>query len=188
MKTFTSLRWSPDGTTLAFSSDMDVSGATYDGVKMLKQYLQMARSVSGGGAADMQARAPIDRDHHRSQLLAALHEEGITARENLGISKFRIDIAVSAPDSESPFLAILLDGPAWADRSTTYDRDLLPSAVLRGIGWRRLGRVWLPSHIHETTNFVTTVNNELERNSEASALRQALAERGYEVRQDSDFQ
>ena len=29
MKTFTSLRWSPDGTTLAFSSDMDVSGAFY---------------------------------------------------------------------------------------------------------------------------------------------------------------
>jgi len=29
LKTFTSLRWSPDGTTLAFSSDLDVSGAFY---------------------------------------------------------------------------------------------------------------------------------------------------------------
>ena len=32
---------------------------------------------------------------------------------------------------------------------------------------------------------MTTVNNELERDSEASALQHALAERGYEVRQDS---
>ena len=163
--------------------DMNVSGAKWEGVKMLQQYLQMARSVSRGGTADMQTRAPADRDHYRSQLLAALHEQGITARENLGISKFRIDISVSTPDSESPFLAIMLDGPAWADRSTTYDRDLLPSAVLRGVGWRRLGRVWLPSHIYEPASFVTTVKNELERDSEASALQQALAERGYEVRQ-----
>ena len=29
MKTFTSLAWSPDGSTLAFSSDLDPSGAFY---------------------------------------------------------------------------------------------------------------------------------------------------------------
>lgn len=43
-------------------------------------------------------------------------------------------------------LAILLDGPEWAERRTTNDRDGLPTAVLQHImGWPMVMRIWLPS-------------------------------------------
>jgi hypothetical protein len=43
-------------------------------------------------------------------------------------------------------MAVLLDGPAWADRGTVGDRDGLPLDVLAGmLRWPAVERVWLPS-------------------------------------------
>jgi hypothetical protein len=72
---------------------------------------------------------------------------GLVVRTDVGLSDFRIDLTVAraaAPDS--PVLAVLLDGPAWARRRTVGDRDGLPVEVLtRLLSWPAVERVWLPA-------------------------------------------
>jgi hypothetical protein len=56
-------------------------------------------------------------------------------------------LSVSRPvDPETPVMAVLLDGPAWAKRGTVGDRDGLPVEVLgEMLRWPVVERVWLPS-------------------------------------------
>ena len=82
---------------------------------------------------------------HREAVAQALRDRGLRVRENVGLSKFRIDIAVGPSGSDEWTTAILLDGPGWAARTTSNDRDVLPPAVLRMMGWPSVKRIWLPA-------------------------------------------
>lgn len=166
-------------------NDLDLSNSQSVGLEMLKNFLLMARNASEGQRGSLRTRDAQERDHHRRAILEALRDAGITVGEELGLSKFRIDLAVSSGPSSGQFLAILLDGPQWASRSTAYDRDVLPESVLRGIGWRRIGRVWLPAHVHEPHHVVTAVLAELERERQLGEFRVALGASGFEVRADT---
>jgi hypothetical protein len=68
-------------------------------------------------------------------------------RTDVGLSDFKVDLAVArSSDPESPLMAVLLDGPAWARRGTVGDRDGLPREVLGDmLRWPVVERVWLPS-------------------------------------------
>jgi hypothetical protein len=65
----------------------------------------------------------------------------------VGLSGFKVDIALTVPEARDRWLVgVLLDGQQWADRPTAIDRDSLPVAVLcNKMGWKRVARVWLPS-------------------------------------------
>jgi hypothetical protein len=165
--------------------DLDLSNSQSIGLELLKNFLLMARDASEGHQGALRTRRAEERDHHRRAILNALREAGVTVTEELGLSKFRIDLAVSSGVEAGQFLAILLDGPQWASRATAYDRDVLPEAVLRGIGWRRIGRVWLPAHLIEPSHVVTSVLAELERERRLVELSAALAADGFEVRVDT---
>ena len=59
-----------------------------------------------------------------------MRAEGLTVTENLGLSTFRIDLAVRVPDIvDTPVLAVLLDGTRWRSRATVGDRDALPDRM-----------------------------------------------------------
>jgi hypothetical protein len=83
------------------------------------------------------------------------------------LSDFRIDLAVAAPGcGDVPTLAVLLDGPAWATRLTTADRDGAPVSVLGTImGWPDVARVWLPAWLSDPEAVV----RDLVRRAHASA-------------------
>ena len=56
---------------------------------------------------------------------------GLVVRTDVGLSDFKVDLAVaSSDDPDTPVMAVLLDGPAWARRRTVADRDGLPVEVL----------------------------------------------------------
>ncbi|WKK72623.1 DUF3320 domain-containing protein [Rathayibacter oskolensis] len=114
------------------------------GVKHLKAYLQIAQSGFGeaNGALD---RAPYP-DAHRDELAASLLASGLIARADVGLSEFRVDIALSTAEApDRPLVAVLLDGPSWRRRRTVSDRDGLPGSVLKNaMGWPAVERVWLP--------------------------------------------
>ena len=136
--------------------EMRLSENPAKGLELLKQYLSIARDGSQPGSngdsatsGDLSAREPTAPDHHRADVAAALRARGLRVRENVGLSKFRIDMAVGATDGTDWDVAVLLDGPGWAARSTVYDRDALPPNVLTIMGWPRVVRVWLPSWIQE---------------------------------------
>ncbi|WP_433784429.1 DUF4011 domain-containing protein [Actinomycetospora sp. CA-101289] len=126
-------------------SDLRAENSTSIGLKHLRAYLELA--AGGLSSSGDTARKPSARDRHRDDVASALRERGLVVQTDVGLSEFRLDLAVAPPSSpETPTLAILLDGPDWAARRTVGDRDGLPAEVLtRVLGWPDVARVWLPT-------------------------------------------
>lgn len=125
-------------------SDLRAEETSSLGVKHLRAYLDLAAegpSVLGGHATH---GSVVDR--HRDEIADALRARGLQVRTDLGLSTFKVDLAIlDSRDQQTPAVAVLLDGPGWASRRTTGDRDGLPTSVLEGLmNWPRVERVWLP--------------------------------------------
>jgi hypothetical protein len=95
-------------------------------------------------------------DRHRESIAAALRDRDLVVRTDVGLSEFRVDLSISRPvDPETPVMAVLLDGPAWARRGTVGDRDGLPFEVLcEMLGWPVVERVWLPTWLADSASVV----------------------------------
>ncbi|HEV7727474.1 MAG TPA: DUF4011 domain-containing protein [Modestobacter sp.] len=115
------------------------------GIKHLRAYLDLA--ALGTDALPRDSRFASIPDRHREEVAAALRSRGLVVRTDVGLSEFKVDLAVALPSSpDAPVMAVLLDGPAWARRRTVGDRDGLPVEVLSGmLRWPAVERVWLPS-------------------------------------------
>jgi hypothetical protein len=124
--------------------EIDTSRAKALGLLHLREFLAGAkRGFEGGGDA---AHGSALADRHRMDVRRSLEERGLKVGEDVGLSPFRIDLAVTRPDDPQWRVAVLLDGARWRDRATVGDRDGLPVQVLqRLMGWMHVVRIWLPS-------------------------------------------
>ncbi len=86
-------------------------------------------------------------DRHRASVAAELRNAGLTVIEEVGLSDFKVDLAIADPkDPKKAILGILLDGHRWSQRKTVTDRDALPISMLTNrMGWARVERIWLPN-------------------------------------------
>lgn len=66
------------------------------GLQLLRTYLMDARD-GNARSGDLIGRAPTAPDLHRSEIADALRERGLKVRENVGLSDFRIHLAVGRP-------------------------------------------------------------------------------------------
>lgn len=130
-------------------SDLRAEQTSSVGIKHLRSYLQLAADGIDENADEVPRAEFVDR--HREEIAAALRGRGHTVQTDIGLSDFRIDIAVSAVDDPGqPVLAVLLDGPTWRERRTVADRDALPTDVLKGLmNWPGVDRVWLPEWLQK---------------------------------------
>jgi hypothetical protein len=121
------------------------------GIKHLRAYLDMAEQGTDVLPRDSRSSSVVDR--HRESIAAALRARGLVVRTDVGLSEFRVDLSISRPvDPETPVMAVLLDGPAWARRRTVSDRDGLPVEVLGELlRWPAVERVWLPSWLADSS-------------------------------------
>ncbi|MFM1873302.1 MAG: hypothetical protein RL398_2724, partial [Planctomycetota bacterium] len=120
------------------------------GVHHMRAYLEMAkRGADRGQVSRLRIAEAVDL--HRDQIAAALRQLGWTVDVGVGLSSFKVDLAIAHPDhGERRVAAILLDGPGYAKRRTVQDRDGLPAAVLRQMmKWPTVLRVWLPEWVLE---------------------------------------
>lgn len=128
--------------------DLRAEETTQIGTKHLKAYLEMAArgvdTITEGG----RRQAVIDR--HRDDIAEALRDEGFVVATDVGLSDFRVDLAISDPEKpDQPLVAVLLDGIGWARRKTVADRDGLPVEVLGNLmHWPAVERVWMPEWLH----------------------------------------
>jgi hypothetical protein len=115
------------------------------GIKHLRAYLDLAAQGTDVLPSDLRTAPVVDR--HREEIAEALRARGLSVRTDVGLSDFKVDLAVAPADSpDEPVMAVLLDGPSWARRRTVADRDGLPVEVLAGmLRWPVVERVWLPS-------------------------------------------
>lgn len=121
------------------SSDVRPSDTSSRGVHLLKKYLAYVESA-GQAAAEMTDREPdSDFEIHVADRLEA---RGFTIRHQVGVSGYRIDLAVADPARPEHFLAgIECDGAQYHSSRSARDRDRLRQEVLEGLGWTIL-RVW----------------------------------------------
>jgi hypothetical protein len=128
------------------------------GIKHLRAYLDLAALgtdvLPRSFGHDARSTSVVDR--HREQIATALRSRGLVVRTDVGLSEFRIDLSVArASDPDTPVMAVLLDGPAWARRATVGDRDGLPIEVLAGMQrWPVVERVWLPAWLADPSSVV----------------------------------
>lgn len=133
--------------------ELDLAGSRSLGLAHLKDYLAMAKA----GVENTPLRRPAARDRHLEDVAAALGAAGLLVRPRVGLSDFTVDLAVRASE-DAPWVAVLLDGPSWAERSSVGDRDGLPSTVLTGsMGWRAVERVWLPAWLRDPSETVARI-------------------------------
>ncbi|HLR96447.1 MAG TPA: DUF4011 domain-containing protein [Jiangellaceae bacterium] len=153
------------------------------GLQHLRSYLELARH----GTRSLRTTSGEDAvsDRHRDDIAHALVERGFAVEKALGLSGFRIDLAIADPDdAERLLVAVLLDNKPWAQRGTEYDRDVLPRAVLTGsAGWPGVHRVWLPDWIHRRDQVLERLEAAVE---EAKASQEAKATQQVPVSQDAD--
>jgi hypothetical protein len=82
-----------------------------------------------------------------AQVAERLEARGVKVEVGLGLSNFKIDMALSLPEFGDKWLvAVLFDGEEWSERPLAIDRDAVPIIVLENVmSWRRVARVWMPS-------------------------------------------
>lgn len=135
--------------------------ATNEGVKNLKAYLEWAYGEPGKVEGEF-GTGPYKKeikDAHRDDIAKALEENGFEVSRDLGLSDFRVDLSIRSKNIEgSPEIAILLDGPPWRARSTTFDRDVLPVDILKNLmGWPHVIRIWTPEWLRDKESVVARV-------------------------------
>jgi hypothetical protein len=166
-------------------SHVSTENSTFKGVPYTVEFLKECRDAARTNGVALKARDASATDHHRRKLLEMLRAVGLNVRENVGLSKFRIDLCITSGNSSDQFLAVLLDGEEWTKRTTPFDRDLLPHSVLRLIGWRRIGRIWLKAFVDDPNHVVRIIQNEVKREKDRQRLVEELKQKGFEVRSDS---
>lgn len=123
----------------------EMGNANSLGMVHLREYLNSARARSAERAeAHQLEQAHLPQVQH---IADALRERGLIVTLNRGMSKFKIDMAITTPEMEGRWLvAALFDSEEWSERPLVIDRDALPETILTKImRWQRVVRVWMPS-------------------------------------------
>lgn len=142
--------------------DLRVESTASLGIAHLRSYLEFAaRGPQAVGA--VAARTPKATDRHRDSVAEAVRELGWPVRTDVGLSEFRVDLAIASKEDPSrDICALLLDGPGWASRATVGDRDGLPVDVLNGmLKWPHVARIWLPAWLQDRQIVLDTLDEDL---------------------------
>jgi transcription elongation GreA/GreB family factor/very-short-patch-repair endonuclease len=136
---FTRARKSVSVITSLRPEDILIDGSTPDGTKALRNYLEYARSgtlQTSPVATDL----PPDSDFETS-VIEVLRGMNYEVTPQLGVSGFRIDIAVKHPQHAGVYLAAIeCDGAQYHSAQSARDRDRIRQEILESQGWK--GRIW----------------------------------------------
>lgn len=121
--------------------EMKIRPTSSAGVRFLRDYLRFAETGHlDSSAQGQQALLPLSPI--AETLTQRLLEAGHTVHNQLGASRYRLELAVVDPrDPRHYVLGIESDGPMYQLAQTARDRDRLRSQVLQHGGWE-LSRIW----------------------------------------------
>lgn len=166
--------------------DIDLTRTTSNGAKLLKDYMLIARD----GLASLRPERTLSeqRESKRQSMDAqtgdsAFEDEvyqalttlipspspkgegsgSLTLHRRVGVSGYRIDLAVVDPDQPGRYLlGIECDGATYQSAQTARDRDRLRQQVLEGLGWKLLriwSRDWIADRAREIDRVVAMIRS-----------------------------
>jgi len=142
--------------------DIVVDGSTPEGTKALQRYLKYIQT--GSLQFDSPTGLEPESDFERS-VIALLTRRGFEVTPQLGVSGYRIDIAVKDPKRNGSYLAAIeCDGASYHSARSVRDRDRIRQEILESLGWRgRIWRIWSTDWFRdprkETENLLNFLDN-----------------------------
>jgi very-short-patch-repair endonuclease len=113
-----------------------------EGPRLLRRYLEYVvdplRAFESEATIDdtAETESPFEEAVER-----ALVGKGYKVARQVGVSWYRIDLAILSEDGNIPELGIECDGAQYHSSPAARDRDWLRQQVLEGLGWN-IHRVW----------------------------------------------
>ena len=124
------------------SENIDLSRTNALGVRDLKLFLRFSEIGRAALAEETTQslggfESPLEEMNSQ-----ALTRKGWIVHTQIGVSSFRVDLAIVHPDLPGTYLAgVECDGATYHRSATARDRDKLREQVLRSLGWE-IVRVW----------------------------------------------
>lgn len=125
------------------ASDFNQTKSTNRGVLMLKNYLAFAEV-----SKNLTYQGQGTNDEVINSLQTYLNELGYKTITNLGLSDYKIDLAVLDKANQKFKLAILTDGINYQNLQTFKDRNHLIDEVLKMRGWK-IYHVWSLAYLRQ---------------------------------------
>lgn len=152
--------------------DIDPSRVSRDGPRVLKRFLDYART----GVMDVPAPTGLEADSpFEADVATVIESFGFLADTQVGSAGFRIDIGVRHPDRPGQYLlAVECDGAAYHSALWARERDRLRQDILENLGWR-FHRIWSTDWFHHR-------QREIERLRQALSDARGMIETGIRVR------
>ncbi|MFG1331116.1 DUF3320 domain-containing protein [Xanthobacter autotrophicus] len=124
------------------ADDIDLGRTKALGASHLKAFLDFAaRGAVALAAQDRGSEGGYESPFEQA-VAEALGARGWQVVTQVGVSGFRVDLAIKHPERAGRFLAgVECDGATYHRSATARDRDKVREEVLRGLGWEIL-RVW----------------------------------------------
>ncbi|MBX9670710.1 MAG: DUF3320 domain-containing protein [Candidatus Obscuribacterales bacterium] len=165
MRVFSSMR----------AEDIDLTRATNDGARYLRDFLFFAeRQTSGASCADQKTLlyTPFEQ-----AVYDELTKKGLQLVPRVGQAGYKVDFGVLDEEFPGRFLiGIECDGSTYHSAVTARDRDRLRQQVLEGLGWHLI-RVWSTDWFHNrdtqiarVVEFVNKVKQKLKEESQLEPL------------------
>lgn len=121
---------------------IDLSRTSARAVSDLRQFVEFADHGPAAIAAAVKGSLGGYESPFEQYVAEAMRERGWQIHTQIGVSRFRIDLAVVHPDRPGDYLVgIECDGATYHSAATARDRDKVRADILRDYGWRLL-RVW----------------------------------------------
>lgn len=143
---------------IVFSSfdpaDIDLSRSNARGLHDLRGWLEYAAG-SGNTGALLSSEVGATRGRFIDELRDALVERGLVVEEGVGLSRFKVDLAVRRQEDVRGWrMGVVADGPDWAALQTVVDRDGSPALLESIMRWPRIERTWLPAWLRDRADVV----------------------------------
>ncbi|MCK6550734.1 AAA domain-containing protein [Myxococcota bacterium] len=130
------------------------------GLELLRNYLEFAANRGERDTDRGMTGFPVNA--FEADVQAALESRGLSCVPQLGVSSYRLDLAVRHPRQPGRFvLAVECDGASYHSAPTVRDRDRLRQQHLEALGWR-FCRVWSTDWFQRREEEIARVVREFE--------------------------
>lgn len=134
--------------------------STAVGARQLRRYLEYVRNPTLAFEAEVTGTGEPESPFEGA-VLASLRNRGYRVESQVGVSGYRIDLAVRSEDGDGFDLGIECDGATYHSSPAARDRDWLRQQVLEGLGWR-IHRIWSTAWIRNPEAELAAIEESLE--------------------------
>lgn len=163
-------------------SDIRTENTESVGVKLLKAYLEYIDNI------EVSKRSSDDNiDGVINDVYSFLTNEGYVVERRIGVSDFRIDLAIKHPVTDEYVVAIMLDGPSYKIGNCS-DVNRLQEMLLERLGWkfyRIFSTLWINNGVLEKEKLLKYLENAF--NQEIKKNENVVEDNSFLIENVDDF-